>query len=527
MSDAHLHFKHPEVPQYPTPDPGVIGPAVHASGFEAVGARLELTADVVIVGSGPGGASAAMQFAEAGLKVIVLEEGPATSRFRPNYGNTARYHMQEGGGIIARGETFFPVAAGRGVGGGTLVNSALAFRTPTAVLAEWERVLKDERWGPDAVSPVIDEVERIIGVGITPERLAGENNKIVVRGAEALGFGGGLAPRNTPGCQGCGVCNFGCPVSGKASTNFTFLPRAVAAGATIQAEVKVVDVLVEDGRAVGVRGIAIHPDTLERGGDVIVHAPRVLLSAGAIGTPRLLWHCGLGPKLGGAVGEGLHIHPGSAVLGRHPDRVELWKGATQGAYFHHPDLPGVLPHTFTAPPEVCLGTLEAVGGKLEQGLAELPHLCGVIVLVSDVGTGRVRATADGRADVTYNFVDDDLVRAKQGMKVSADVLLAAGAEEIFSPVYGVGRHTNSDTFADALSDRVVSDFVMYSSHPQSTCRMGLDPATSVIDPNGQAHLLPGLFIADASICPTSIGVNPQLTTMTAGTIIARHIIALG
>ena len=200
--------------------------------------------------------------AEGGMKVVIVEEGPASSRFMPNYANTARYHMQEGGAIVAQGSTYLPIAAGRGVGGGTLINSALCFRTPAGVLQTWTEILNDERWGPDQIVPVLQEVEEIIGVSMTPEEIAGENNLIIMRGAKSLGFPGGLAPRNTPGCRGCGICNFGCPMNGKASTNLTFLPRATQAGAEIQAETKVLEVIVEGGKAQGVRGVAIHPETV-------------------------------------------------------------------------------------------------------------------------------------------------------------------------------------------------------------------------------------------------------------------------
>jgi len=514
---------HPVIPRYPAPDPGVIRPAAPADGFAEVGSGRTLEADVVIVGSGPGGASAAWALAETGARVVVLEEGPATSRFRLNQAHTARYHMQEGGSVLAHGRAIFPVAAGRGVGGGSLINSALCFRTPESVLSGWAELLEDERWGPEQMRRLFEEIEPIIGVSITPDSVAGENNRILVRGAQALGLDGRLAPRNTPACAGCGVCNFGCPSGGKASTNLTFLPRAVGRGALIQAETRVHTVLVEGGRARGVVGRAFHPDTREPGGMVTVRADRVILSCGALGTPRLLWSAGLAPMLGPMVGEGLHVHPGNAVMGLSPDIVHLWKGATQGAYFTHPDLPGVLPHTFSAPPEVCLLAMGAVGDKLAEGLEMLPHLCGIIVMVSDHGRGRVRAHADGRLDVRYDFTDEDLDRIKAGMAVTARVLEAAGVSRITAPVHGIGWRDSVDDFTDALADRTITDFTLYSSHPMSTCRMGLDPERSVLDPAGRTHGLEGLYIADASVFPTSLGVNPQLTTMAIAARIARGI----
>ena len=282
--------------------------------------------------------------------------------------------------------------------------------------------------------------------------------------------------------------------------------------------------IVENGRAVGVRGVAVHPDTGEDGGVVEVRAERVVLSAGAIGTPRLLWSSGLARSLGPRVGEGLHLHPGNAVLGICDHEVHMWKGATQGAFFHHPDLPGVLPHTFTAPPEACLMATGLVGPRLQEGLEVLPRLCGLIAMVSDKGTGRVRAWPSGRADVRYEFDDEDLERTKRGMVECSRVLLEGGAKELLAPVHGVGRHRTAESLGEALRDRTVQDFTLYAAHPMSTCRMGRDAESSVVDSNGQAHRLPGLFLADAGVFPTSLGVNPQLTTMVVGTVLGRRML---
>lgn len=503
------------------PVTSVLLPPVAADGWEQARGGRTLSADVVIVGTGPGGAAVALTLAEAGLSVLLLEEGPASSNFRPNQAHTARYHMQEGGAMVARGEVFVPIAAGRGVGGGSLINSALCFRPSEQLFIDWEALL-GPAWSPEVMFPIYDELAELIGVGMTPPELAGRNNQIIADGVAKLGWEGGLAPRSTPGCKGCGVCNYGCPSGGKASMNLTLLPRAQALGARIQADVKVNEIRIEGGRAVGVKGVAFHPDTGEAVGDVVVRARHVVLAAGAIGTPRLLWSAGLGETLG-PVGEGLHLHPGSAVMGICDEPVYLWRGASQGAYFVHPELPGVLPHTLTAPPEVLLLTLGAVGPRLQEGLKLLPYLCGILFLVSDKGSGRVRAFSDGRADITYGFDPRDLAVIKKSLLMCAQVMLAGGARELLSPIHGVGRHTRLDTLEAALTPRTLADFTMYSAHPMATCRMGRDEQTSVLGPDGEAHHLPGLTVADASVFPTSLGVNPQLTTLAVATRIARQL----
>ncbi len=507
----------------------LLGEPVVAEGYSE--ADIDIDADVVIVGAGPGGSAVARALALAGARVVVLEEGPPESRFAGNQGDVMRFHMQEGGAMVASGRAYLPIAAGRGLGGGTLINSAIAWRAPDAILEGWEERLGDGRYGPAALAPIYDELWEMLGIWSTRLAIAGKNNELIVRGVQALidvGAGvqgariqGGYLERATPGCVGCGVCYFGCPTGGKSSMDRNLLLDAVRAGARVVADTKVTEVRVEGGRAAGVVGRMFHPETRVPGGEVRVRADRTVIAAGAVGTPRLLHVAGLAQTLGPAVGKGLHVHPGNAVLGLCDEPIELWKGATQGGYFQVDDLPGVLPHTFSAPPEVCVGLLAPPGPRMKAAVAQLPYLCGLVVMVSDTGEGSVGAHPDGRADIRYEFADLDVERIKRGMYWSAKVLLAGGAHTVMAPVQGVEPTQSAEHLAEQLAPRGMTDFTLYASHPMSSCRMGTDPATSVVRPDGRAHGLDGLYLVDSSIFPTSLGVNPSLTTLAMATAIGR------
>jgi len=495
--------------------------------FEDARGETTLDADVVIVGTGPGGSAIARVLALAGKRVILLEEGPAQSRFQRSMPHTMRYHMQEGGAMVAMGAAAVSVAAGRGVGGGSLINSAICWRAPEDVLNGWaDRLNGDDRFSSANLAKVYDEVGEIIGVTLTREEIAGENNQLIVRGAKALGLEAGLLYRNTPGCVGCGVCNYGCPSGGKWSVDRNLLAIARGAGAVVQADVKAHTIVVEGGRAVGVRGKVHHTDTREVVGEITVRAPQVVLSAGAVGTPRLIYTSNLADKLGPRVGKGLHLHPGNAILGLADHEVKMWLGATQAAYFADPKLPGVLPHTLSLPPGALLLAMGGAGLPVKEHINVFDRMTGCLVMVSDKGEGTVSARADGSANLTYEFADVDLQNMRDGLKLTVDVLLAGGVKKLLVPIAGAGWVENRQAALDAIDRASIRDYqLLYAAHPMATCRMGASIDTSVIGPTGEAHGLPGLHIADSSIFPTSLGVNPQWTTMVMATVIGRAMVA--
>ena len=211
------------------------------------------------------------------------------------------------------------------------------------------------------------------------------------------------------------------------------------------------------------------------------------------------------------------------MLGWCDHDVSMWKGATQGAYFHPPGMHGVLPHTFSSPPEAVLAMLTLTGQATKAALPRLGNLCGCVVMISDTGTGSVRAWGDGRARISDTFAPADVDRIKGGMFHTARVLLAGGARSVFAPVHGTSTYTSAEQLRDALAPLPLENFVLYASHPMSSCRMGKDPAKSVIGAGAEAHGLPGLYVADSSVFPTSLGVNPSLTTMAMATLVGERL----
>ena len=139
--------------------------------------------------------------------------------------------------------------------------------------------------------------------------------------------------------------------------------------------------------------------------------------------------------------------------------------------------------------------------------------------------GSVRARSNGRAKLSYEWADDDVETLKRGMVLSAKILLAGGAVEVRATGHGCGWHPTAEALAAEIADLPLSAFILYSAHPMSTSPMGIDPETAVVNARGKVHRLDGLYMADAGIFPTSLGVNPQLTTMTLGTMVGRAIVA--
>ncbi|HHO52990.1 MAG TPA: GMC family oxidoreductase [Deltaproteobacteria bacterium] len=498
-------------------------PGRHAASSR--GGAVEIEADVVVIGAGAGGCAAAAALAQGGLRVVLLEEGRhwEPQDFEPKTSFAFKHLYQTRGARSLRGNTVIPMPGGRGVGGSTLINSAICFRCPEEVLQSWRDEHGCGTLEPQRMERYFDRIWEVLGVAVNPLEVQRNNNLIFRQGAEALGLKGAFLARSAPGCVGCGICQYGCPSGGKLSADRTFLVEALSTGrAAAWSDCRVRSAQTRGDRVVSVTGDILDPETQRVMGTIQARAEAFVVSGGPVGSPLFLLANGLADNT--HCGRHLVVHPTAGVLARFPWEIKMWSGVTQGYYVDCWER-GFLLQTYTVTPDQYYLQLQTRPGvPTLEVMADLSKLASAGALVHDEDSqGRVQHTPAG-PDLSYHLGDGDRRRLIDGMRLCSEVFFAAGATEIFPGRVGQARIERPDRIEACLPHDVpANQLLLYASHPMGTCRMGADPATSVVDPRGRVWGWSNLSVADASIFPTSLGVNPQVTTMALGLLVGEMI----
>jgi len=505
------------------PEPaGSLGPTEPGGGEEEC--------DVVIVGSGAGGAVAAAVLAEAGLDVIVLEAGESFNREDyPEEPLDAIARLYRDGGLtIAEGRPAIPVPVARTVGGTTVVNSGTCFRAPDAVLEDWRRRFGIQ-WATDLAAEFAEGEDFLRVAPVDPERM-GRNGQLAMEGAAAIGASGGPISRNAGSCVQCSSCPFGCEIDAKRGMHVSYLPRAVAAGARLRTGVEAQRILVEGGRAVGVSCMAAAaspgrrpPDDRTRQIGSSTYAVRArratVVAGGALGTPELLLRSGLG---GRQVGRNLHIHPACWVGARYEEEVRGWDGVMQSYYIDQWEPQRLLLEATFTPLAFGGAWLPGVGRAHQRSMLEFGRVGSIGVHLSDASSGHIDLTGNGALRARYKLTQADAGRLTFGIARAAEIHFAAGATEVYPNIARVGKLTPGK-LADFQAMRFgPSELRLEAFHPMGTARIAGEP-DGVCAPDGSVHGTTDLYVADASLFPTSVGVNPMMTVIAFAARIAAEL----
>jgi len=477
--------------------------------------------DVVVIGSGAGGAVAAATLAEAGLDVIVLEAGAAYDRDTyPSDPLEAIASLYRDGGLtIAEGRPPIPVPVARTVGGTTVINSGTCFRAPDPVLESWR-----DRYGvawADRLAPDFAEAEEFLRVTpLDPERM-GRNGRLAMEGAGALGVSGGPISRNAGQCVQCSSCPYGCRIDAKRGMHVSYVPRAVAAGARLRTGVEARRLIVEDGRVAGVR-CAVAEEGASNGNHraYAVRARRAtIVAGGALGTPELLLRSGLG---GDQVGRNLHMHPACWVGARYEEEVRGWEGVMQSYYVDEWKPEGVLLEATFTPLPFGGAWLAGSGREHQESILGFDRIASIGVQLTDESSGRVGVAGDGSIRAKYRLTDEDARKVVFGIARAAEVHFAAGASEVY-PNIGRAPLLRPGGVAEFEATRFKpSELRLEAFHPMGTARIAPE-GEGVCDGRGAVRGVEGLYVADASLFPTAVGVNPMMTIIAFAKRVAAEV----
>lgn len=491
---------------------------------------IELKADVVVVGSGASGAVMAYELSREGAKVVVLEAGPyiPSSKFE-EHTPTAFETLYEDHGNQANATGDLIVLQGKCVGGSTVVNAAACFRTPPQVLEHWREEHGLENLSPEALAPYFERIERNLSIHQNEPHEVNYNGRLLLEGARKLGIPAEPTRRNVKHCALSGHCLAGCRTDRKQSMLVTYLPWASELGATILSGTRADTFEVSGRRITAVNAVATDEHGRRKG--VRVEAGLVVVAAGPIQTPLLFQKNKLGNS-SGQVGLNFACHPSLAVYGEHDRSVYGWVGASLSAHagdIQNPLDGGYLIEAAMAGPVSTSSSADGgIGSDFVEFMQKSKNLQSAVTLIHDHNVGRVYWD-DGRKRIDYDLDDRDFVSVRNALRATAQIYFKAGAKRVYLPTT---RRTTieSEDEINSVIDGLTNGKHMYrltSYHPQGTMRMGADPKQSVVGPDGRCHDLDNVYVPDASLFPSSIMVNPQVTVYGLASYIADQLKARG
>ena len=486
---------------------------------------VSVEADVCVIGSGAGGACVAMSLAQAGRSVALIEEGDflGAKDFGQDAVTMSKMLFREAGSIITLGYPPIFTVTGCCVGGTTVVNSGTSFRTPDRIFHWWSERFGLTTWSPERMELYYQRAEELLELELAKEEVQGRSGKVFAQGLEKLG--GKLQPlqRSAPGCSGSGVCFLGCPTNAKKSLHLNVIPLALQAGARLYARCRVERIKFRRHHVDAVVARFVDPVTGVRGPRLVVRPRAVVVSCGTLHTPVLLSRSGV-PNFSGQRGRNLSLHPVARVVALMDEEVRGWEGIPQGYYSDVLADEGITLEGVFLPPAFTAGSVLSVGQEHREVMSNYSRLAMFGMMVADTSRGRVINGPTGHTIVFYNVNRRDLSRIQKGIAFLVKTFFAAGAKKVFTCIYSLPVVTREQGASTVARLKIRSkDFELQAFHPLGTCRMGADPREAVLDPSGRVYGLDNLFVADGSIFPTPLEINPQTTIMAAALKIADHI----
>jgi choline dehydrogenase-like flavoprotein len=486
--------------------------------------------DVVVIGSGAGGgtvASALAPLARDGRRVLVLEQGPRLddAEFTGGELDMAGALYEDAGGFLTA-DGAMTLAFGRAYGGSTVVYTGTSLVAPERVIRRWNVPGLDHGDVATRSRRYMEENN----VHLLPPDRVNDNNRLFVDGCARAGYRAEQFPLNLRGCLGSSLCNLGCPNAAKQGTHRVQLPAAERSGVEVVTRAEAVR--LED-RAIRVRVSDKPPGGKGRPsewqpGEYRVRAGIVIVAGGAIGSSALLLRSGLRDRLP-RLGEGFTCHPAHILVGEHAHAITNDVGHPKSFFLDRAEEERFVLETCMYFPFTTAKNLTGFGADHSALMRAFPRLQMILVLACDRATRGNRIAVDraGRPVVHYRFTAEVIAAMAAATRAAARIFFAAGAVRVHAP--SADPPLIEAGAADRLDERISARHFrtgktsISAAHLMGGCGMGRDAGDSVTDAFGRVHGVPWLRVADASLFPDALEINPYVTVMALADRVAEGV----
>ncbi|WP_291994753.1 GMC family oxidoreductase [Candidatus Accumulibacter sp. ACC003] len=481
--------------------------------------------DVLIVGTGAGGGVSADLLSAAGLRVVLVEEGPLRSSTDFKMRESDAYpELYQESAARKTADKAINILQGRCVGGSTTVNWTSSFRTPAEVFDFWQSHYGLHELSASSMSSWFAVMEQKLWVRPW-ETPPNANNKVLALGGEKLGFSIGAIKRNVKGCWNLGYCGMGCPTNAKQSMLLTTIPAALERGATLYTRLRAERLHFAGSRVSALDCSALQADGIHPSGRQLqIRASHFVIAAGAIGSPALLLRSSV-PDPYRLLGKRTFLHPVVISSALMPERVDAYAGAPQSIYsdhfLHQAAIDGPLGFKLETPPlhpVLYSTTLQGYGEAHARLMREFTRANVILALLRDGFNpesrgGQVRLGSDRLPVLDYPLGEVIWEAARRALLAMAEIQFAAGARWV-NPVHeSAPGYTTWDAARQGIAALPLKPLLcrLVSAHVMGGCGMADAPHRGVVDHRGRHFWLDNMSVLDGSLFPTSLGVNPQLS----------------
>ncbi|OAD06970.1 hypothetical protein MUCCIDRAFT_138449 [Mucor lusitanicus CBS 277.49] len=498
--------------------------------------------DVVVVGSGAGGGVAACELAKAGYSVLVIEKGKYYHQSEMVHEEETCYtNMYDGGTSTTSTSGSIQCLSGATLGGGTALNYLVSLKPQHFVREEWAKQGLDY-FASTQFSRDLDKVFDRIGAS-QDNILETKTNGKFEQGCHELGYPIEKVFVNTGGkAHHCSRCMMGCKSGIKNSTANTWLLDALHHGARFLDRTLVTRVVTNDRG--GTKAIGVECQIHDAQQPVFIRAKKVIVACGALRTPGLLKASGLS---NGNIGKHLRLQPIMFGFGFFDEAMRQMDGPLISRVCNASD--------------DCHG--DQYGAKIEEGLmlpgglaSKVPwygaakhkelmlrhkSVASFVNVVRDKDSVGVVTFDPASATPVYEYAlsKHDAKSLTICIQRNMRILAAAGARELYTSQANVeGFAFNDDEASSADNPRFnrwldkvgkagisAVSTPLVSVHQLGSCRMGTTPKSSVVQPTGETWECKNIYIADGSVFPTAVGVNPMVTIEAIALHVSRHVVS--